>query len=80
MLSRDGGGELAGDEEAGGPDASGSSENFLQSAARVTVGVAQREQVDGRDRAQHRYWHAQVAHGPRGSLSRQSERLGHLID
>lgn len=41
MLSR--GGELAGDEEGGGPD-------FLQCPARVTVGVAQREQVDGRDR------------------------------
>lgn len=50
MLSSGGGGELAGDGEGGGPDASGSPENFLQSPARVAVGVGQREQVDGGDR------------------------------
>lgn len=46
ILRRDGGGELA----CVRREAAGSVENLLQSPARVTVGGAQREQVDGGDR------------------------------
>lgn len=69
ILSRDGGGELGRDEDGGGRDAAASADYFLHRPAWVTVGGAQREQVDARDRE------AEGERGPRLELRRVPEQL-----